>query len=90
VKYLGHIISQGKLMVDADKVKAIREWKRPETTNELQQFLGLVNYYREFIQDLGKTGRPLYEVKEEDTLEWTPKMITAFEKLREQTAQLPY
>jgi hypothetical protein len=68
VKYLGHIISQGKLMVDKEKVKAIWDWKRPETTNELQRFLGLVNYYREFIQDLGKTERPLYEVKEEETL----------------------
>ena len=27
VKYLGHIISQGKLMVDQDKVRAITEWK---------------------------------------------------------------
>jgi hypothetical protein len=25
VKYLGHIISQGKLIVDEEKVKAIRE-----------------------------------------------------------------
>jgi len=62
VKYLGHIISQGKLMVDEEKVKAIREWKRPKTTKQLQQFLELVNYYREFIQDLGKIGKPLYEV----------------------------
>jgi hypothetical protein len=49
VKYLDHIISQGKLMVDKEKVKAIQEWKRPETTKQLQQFLRLVNYYREFI-----------------------------------------
>jgi hypothetical protein len=77
-------------MVDEEKVKAIRDWKRPKTTNELQRFLGLVNYYREFIQDLGKTGRPLYKVKEEETLVWIPKMVAAFEKLREQTTQLPY
>jgi hypothetical protein len=90
VKYLRHIIGQGKLKVDEEKVKAIREWKRPESVKELQQFLGLVNYYREFIQDLGKVGRPLYEVKEEETLVWTEEMIVAFEKLRTATAELPF
>jgi hypothetical protein len=37
--------------------------------------LGLVNYYKKFIQDLGKIGKPLYKVQEEETLEWTPEMI---------------
>jgi hypothetical protein len=37
--------------------------------------LGLVNYYREFIQDLKKIGKSLYEVQEEETLEWIPEMI---------------
>jgi hypothetical protein len=52
--------------------------------------LGLVNYYREFIQDLGKIGKPLYEVREEETLEWTPEMIAAFESLRALRAKLPF
>jgi RNase H-like domain found in reverse transcriptase/Reverse transcriptase (RNA-dependent DNA polymerase) len=90
VRYLGHIIGNGKLLADDDKVKAIREWKRPTTGKELQWFLGLVNYYREFIQDLAKIGWSLYKVKGEEVLEWTSEMEIAFEKIRKMAANLPY
>jgi hypothetical protein len=49
VEYLGHIIGNGRIAADKRKTLAIREWKRPKTTKELQRFLELVNYYREFI-----------------------------------------
>jgi hypothetical protein len=90
VKYLNHIIGNGKLLADDDKVKAIRKWKRLTTGKELQRFLGLVNYYREFIQDLAKIERPLYEVKREEVLEWTSKMEIVFEKIWKMAANLPY
>jgi Reverse transcriptase (RNA-dependent DNA polymerase)/RNase H-like domain found in reverse transcriptase/Aspartyl protease len=90
VRYLSHIIENGKLLVDDDKVKAIQEWKRPTTGKELQWFLGLVNYYREFIQDLAKIGWSLYEVKREEVLEWTSKMEITCKKIRKMAANLPY
>lgn len=33
-----------------EKVKAIEEWDPPSKVYELRSFLGLVNYYRRFIQ----------------------------------------
>jgi Reverse transcriptase (RNA-dependent DNA polymerase) len=90
VKYLRHIISQGKLTADDEKVKAIQEWKWPVTGKELQCFLGLVNYYQEFIQDLRKIGRPLYEVREQKILEWTLDMETVFNKIRAMATDLPF
>lgn len=48
VCFLGHIVGNGVLRMDEAKVQAIQEWKVP--TTELRSFLGLVNYYRRFIQ----------------------------------------
>ena len=45
VKYLGHIVEAGSIRADTDKVEAIRTWPKPTTVKELQQFLGLANYY---------------------------------------------
>lgn len=90
VKYLGHIIGKGQLKVDEEKVRAVREWKTPSNTKELQRFLELVNYYREFIEGLAKLRRPLYEVKDKETLTWTQELEEAFVKVKEATAELPY
>jgi RNase H-like domain found in reverse transcriptase len=76
--------------VDEKKTQAIQDWKRPETTKELQRFLGLVNYYRDFIKGLGKIEKPLYEIKDKEELEWTEKRKAAFDKLKKTAAELPY
>jgi hypothetical protein len=89
VKYLRHIISWGKLTADDEKVKTIREWKQPVTSKELQHFLSLVNYYREFMQDLEKISRSFYEVRKQEILKWTPDMEMVFNKIHVMATNLP-
>ena len=45
VKYLGHVISAGSNSVDKSKTDAVRLWPKPTSVKEVQQFLGLANYY---------------------------------------------
>ena len=49
VKYLGHIVENGTIRVHLDKVAAVQTWPAPTCVKEVQQFLGLANYYHEFI-----------------------------------------
>nr|GEY80702.1 putative reverse transcriptase domain-containing protein [Tanacetum cinerariifolium] len=44
--------------VDPTKVKAIRNWSAPTTAMEVRQFLGLVGYYRRFIEGLSLISKP--------------------------------
>ena len=34
---------------DPDKVSAVRTWPKPENVKEVQQFMGLANYYAQYI-----------------------------------------
>jgi hypothetical protein len=46
VSFLGHIISEGGILVDPNKVKDVLSWKTPQNVSDIRSFLGLTGYYR--------------------------------------------
>nr|XP_048317915.1 uncharacterized mitochondrial protein AtMg00860-like [Ziziphus jujuba var. spinosa] len=84
IKFLGHIIEEGKIRMDMEKVKAIQEWKTPANVKELRSFLGLANYYRRFVRGYSKKATPLTELlKKEIPWVWSKECEGAFEDLKE-------
>jgi hypothetical protein len=49
VHYLGYIVDEHGVHVDPSKMQVIRGWTTPTTLTELQSFLGLANFYRQFV-----------------------------------------
>ena len=45
IKYLGHAVENGIVYADPDKVAAVRTWPKLTNVKEVQQFMGLANYY---------------------------------------------
>jgi hypothetical protein len=45
IKFLGHTISEGGIVVDPDKVQEVMNWKPPTVVHQIQSFLGLAGYY---------------------------------------------
>ena len=62
VNYLGHVVSRDGVSVDQLKVNKVKNWPVPKTSKEVQQFLGLANYYRRFVQGFANTARPLHRL----------------------------
>ena len=49
IKYLGHRFSEGKVQPDKSRITAIENYDQPKNKKDLQRFLGLVNYLRNFM-----------------------------------------
>jgi hypothetical protein len=69
--------------MDNEKVKAIEEWDPPSKVYELRSFLGLVNYYRRFIQGFSGRAAPLTNLlKKNQPWHWTRECQEALEDLK--------
>ncbi|KAE8661278.1 hypothetical protein F3Y22_tig00116012pilonHSYRG00001 [Hibiscus syriacus] len=90
VHFLGHVIGHGKLLMDRNKIKAITEWEPPTKVSEMRSFLGLVNYYRRFIQGYSARASPLTDLlKKGKAWEWSEQCQKAFENLKAAVSQEP-
>jgi len=59
VNFLGVVMGQGKIEMEEDKVAGVLNWPVPKTVRDVRKFLGLANYYRQFMKDFAKLARPL-------------------------------
>lgn len=83
LNYLGYQVSTRGLAVDPAKVAAVQNFPRPACIRDLQAFLGLVNYFRVFIDQFAKTARPLYSLlKKTSEFSWNSQAEMAFQTLK--------
>jgi hypothetical protein len=76
VPFLGHIISNGGISVDAAKVKEIVVWSIPTTVTKVQSFLGLAGYYRKFIEGFSKIAKLMTSLLEKGReFKWDEKCL---------------
>jgi len=57
---------QDGIVVDPAKIKAVLQWERPKTVTEVRSFLGLVGYYRRFVEGFSKKVNPLTQLTRND------------------------
>jgi hypothetical protein len=83
VSLLGHIISEGGISVDPSKVKDVLSWNTPQNVLDIRSSLGLVGYYRRFIEGFSNISKPNTELLEKSkTFEWTPRREASFQVLK--------
>ena len=59
MKFLGHVVSALGVSVEPEKVEVVMNWERPKSVFEIRSFLGLVRYYRRFIEDFSRLAAPM-------------------------------
>ena len=83
ISYLGYVIDRTGLKKSPQKIKAITEAAVPTDVNKLQSFLGLVNYYRNFVPDASNILSPLYELlKKKTKWNWNAEHDNSFSKIK--------
>lgn len=90
ISFLGHTLSEGKVAMDEDKVKAIREWKTPKSATDVRSFIGLAGYYHRFVEDFAEIAAPLYKLMTNDqAFVWDADADLAFKQLIEAISSAP-
>jgi len=83
VLYLGHVISENGVTPDPNKLTCIKEYPRPLTEKDVKSFLGLLNYYRRFVDNFAKIAKPLTNLLKKNTpFVWTDMCEDAFQELK--------
>ena len=83
VEFLGVVIGLEGIKMEEGKVKGVLEWPMPKSVKDVQKFLGLANYYRQFIEGFTTVARPLHDlVKKDKKWEWTEREERAFKELK--------
>ncbi|XP_058202900.1 uncharacterized protein LOC131317359 [Rhododendron vialii] len=90
VKFLGHVVSNGGVSVDPEKIQSVMNWHRPKNVFEIHSFLGLAGYYCRFVLDFSRLAAPMTRLTRKGTrFVWGDACETAFEELKKRLTTAP-
>ncbi len=90
VEFLGHIITEGQLLVDPKKIEAVQHWPQPKNIHQVRSFLGLCNFYRQFIRNFGHIAAPLTDLtRTTKPFQWSEAATQAFFALQQALCHAP-
>lgn len=56
--FLDYIVSEDSVSAEPKKIEIMMDWPVRKIVLEIQNFLGMDGYYREFVQDFAKVKSP--------------------------------
>ena len=84
IQFLGHIINHKGIRTLPEKTEEISKIKAPRNADEVCAFLGLLNYYRQFIPSFSDLMHPIQKLlKKNVKFEWTEECDKAFKTAKE-------
>ena len=81
---LGHVAGMGRILIPADRARAITAMSAPTSKAELASFLGAINFYRKFCKGFSTSAMPLYDLLKKDSeWSWSPVHESSFQTLKD-------
>lgn len=83
IEYVGHKIDANGIMPTEKRVNAIKDMPRPENIQQLEAFIGSINYYNKFVNNFSVVAAPLNELRRNNVeFKWTKRQENAFQTLK--------
>ena len=60
------VIGPEGIKIEEEKVKEVLKWLTLKCVKNIQKFLGLANYYYQFIEEFALIARPLHDMVKKD------------------------
>ena len=85
VEYVGHLVSALDTSFTPEKRSKVLDFPQPTTQKEMLQFIGLANYFRDYVPNMTEMAKllrdmiPLGKYQRTGKLIWTTESSAAFE-----------
>ena len=79
IRFSGHIVSAKGILMDPDKLRALRDFSRPKDKTDTKSFLGLLGTFSTFYCEIAELRQPLNELLKKDVkFHWNDILEKAF------------
>ncbi|WMV57858.1 hypothetical protein MTR67_051243 [Solanum verrucosum] len=90
VAFLGHIVSSEGIRVDSQKIEEVKQWPRPTSPTDIRSFLGLVGYYRRFVEGFSSIASPLTKLTQKKVkFQWSDDCEKSIAELKTRLTRTP-
>ena len=84
VGFLGVVIGLKEIKIEQEKIKMVLDQLTPKKVKDVQKFLELTNYYKQFVKYFTFIDRLLYNlVKKNQKQDWIERLEKTFRELKE-------
>lgn len=89
VKFLGHTVDRDGIRPHEDKVEVIRNYKLPQTAQDLRRFIAMCNFYRRFMPHAAQHQASIQALivgnkkNDKTPVNWTPEAEAAFNQCKQ-------
>ena len=89
LQFLGHVVTANGIKPLPSKVEVIQKYPLPKDVKQLCTYLGMINFYHRFVQNLAFYLAPLNEYlkkegnKNSREIAWTEEAKAAFQKSKD-------
>ena len=95
MEFVGHTIkNDGTHTHNRDRIEKVLVIEKPTTSNKLKSFIGVAEYFHDYIQNMATKLKPLRDLIENpyhkrQKIVWTPESEIAFEQIKEDINNCP-
>ena len=83
VSFCGHIVSDKGIMMDPNKLRALRDFRVPRDRTDTKSFLGLLQTFSTFYYEITAIRQPLNELTKKDVkFHWNDVLQKSFEECK--------
>lgn len=83
-------MSKDGVKCDANKIRAVPDWKIPDNVTKIKSFLGLASYDRKFIPNFATVAYPLTRLTQKNVpFAWDSSCEKAFQSLKKLLVSSP-
>ncbi|WMV08004.1 hypothetical protein MTR67_001389 [Solanum verrucosum] len=85
-----HSISGEGIKVDTQKIEAVQNWPKATSPTGIRSFLGLVGYYRWFVEGFSSISSPLIKSTQKTIkFQWSEACEKGFQELKKRLTTAP-